>query len=298
MLWTTRQARQLRNTWLKKKCDIMLVQPHNHQVNAAKRAIQTFKAHFIRALPTTNSDFPLQLWDRLTPQVENTLNLMHPSRIDPTKSAYEAIHGPYDWNRFPLAPPGCKAIIYESPESRGSWASRGTNAWYVGPSLDHYRCNHYFVPETSAYRISGSTDLFPQHCQVPFLTWNKNLQEVINELVSTIKDMPEDKQRQVLTLVKQKLATLAFDNDRCITNPIHEWLLPPGDIQPLPRRIATTQRVEHRVEQPATQRVSPTPLTATIPITRITTAPPIMSAPNPTAKRTLKTTLRTHQQHT
>ena len=150
MLWTTRQARQLRNTWPEKKCDIMLVEPHNHRVNAAERAIQTFKAHFISALATTDSDFPLQLWDRLTPQVENTLNLMRPSRIDPTKSAYEAIHGPYDWNRFPLAPPGCKAIIYESPESRGSWASRGTDAWYVSPSLDHYRCNHYFVPETRA----------------------------------------------------------------------------------------------------------------------------------------------------
>ena len=122
--------------------------------------------------------------------------------------------------------------------------------------------------------------------------------EVIDELVSTIKDMPDDKQSRVLTLVKQKLATSAFDNDRCITNPIHEWLLPPNDIQRLPRRIAATQRVEQRVAQPAPQRVSPTPLTDTIPIPRITTAPPIMLAPNPTAKRTLKTTLRTHQQHT
>jgi hypothetical protein len=38
-----------------------------------------FKAHFISALATTNSDFPLQLWDRLTPQVKNTLNMLRPS---------------------------------------------------------------------------------------------------------------------------------------------------------------------------------------------------------------------------
>jgi hypothetical protein len=98
-----------------KKCENMLVEPHNHRVNAAERAIQTFKAHFISTLATTDSDFPLQLWDRLTPQVVSTLNMLRPSRIDPTISAYEAVHGPYDWNCFPLAPPGCKAVIYEAP---------------------------------------------------------------------------------------------------------------------------------------------------------------------------------------
>ncbi len=123
-----------------------------------------FKDHFISALATTDSEFPLQLWVRLTPQVENTLNLMRASRIDPNMLAYEAIHGPYDWNWFPLAPLGCKAIIYKSPEAQGLWGTRGTNAWYLGPSVDHYQCNHYFVPKTRAYRISGSAKLFPQHC--------------------------------------------------------------------------------------------------------------------------------------
>jgi hypothetical protein len=90
----------------------MLVEPHNHCVNAADQAIQTFKAHFISALATTDTDFPLQLWDCLTPQVVATLNMLRPSRIDPSMSAYEAVHGPYDWNRYPLAPPGCKAVLY------------------------------------------------------------------------------------------------------------------------------------------------------------------------------------------
>jgi hypothetical protein len=47
-------------------CENLLVKPNNHQVNAAERAIQTFKAHFISALATTDSEFPLQLWDLLT----------------------------------------------------------------------------------------------------------------------------------------------------------------------------------------------------------------------------------------
>ncbi len=192
-------SHQIKRFITTQECDLLLVQPHNHQVNAAECAIQTFKDHFVSALATTDSEFPLQLWDHLMPQVETTLNLMHRSRIDPTKSAYEVLHGPYDWNHFPLAPPGCKAVIYESPAQRGSWGSRGIDAWYVGPSLDHYRCCHYFVPVTRAYRISGSAELFPQHCQVPCLTMGKHLWGLTNKMVATLKTMTATKQRRVLT---------------------------------------------------------------------------------------------------
>jgi hypothetical protein len=40
-------------------CKNLLVKPNNHRVNAAKWAIQTFKAHFISALAMTDSEFPL-----------------------------------------------------------------------------------------------------------------------------------------------------------------------------------------------------------------------------------------------
>jgi hypothetical protein len=98
-------SRVIRNFLTRNNCDLMLIKTNNHCVNAAKRAIQTFEAHFISALATTDSKFPLQLWDRLTQQVETTLIMLRPSRLDPTISAYEALHGPYDWNRFLLAPP-------------------------------------------------------------------------------------------------------------------------------------------------------------------------------------------------
>jgi hypothetical protein len=187
-------TRQIKIFLTKKDCNLMLVEPHNHCVNAAERAIQTFKDHFISTLATTDSEFPLQLWDKLTSKVENTLNLMRASRIDPNMSAYEAIQGPYDWNCFPLAPPGCKAIIYESPDAQGSWGSHETNAWYLRPLVDHYRCIHYFIPETRAYQISGSAKLFPQHCQVPFLSTKDHLQELTNEMVSTLGAMKIEKQ--------------------------------------------------------------------------------------------------------
>ncbi len=135
----------------KNKFKLQFLEPHC--VNAAKLAIQTFKAAFIAALATTDSDTPLKLWDRLTPQVEDTLNLLCTSRIDPTKSAYKILNGPYDWNPYPLAPLGCKTIVHEDGDTRGSWASRGMDAFYLGPAKDHYRCNLYYIPETKAYHV-------------------------------------------------------------------------------------------------------------------------------------------------
>ncbi len=146
------------------ECKLQLVEPHNHRINAAEWAIQTFKDAFIAALATTDSEFPLQLWDRLTPQVRDTLNLIRASQINPEILAYKALNGPYDWNRYPLAPLGCKAIVYKAGDTRGLWASRCIYGWYLGPSKDHYRCALYHILETRAYCISGSTELFPQHC--------------------------------------------------------------------------------------------------------------------------------------
>ncbi len=129
---------------------MQLIEPHNHCVKAAERAIQTFKDAFIAALATTDSEFPLQLWDRLTPQVRDTLNLMQASQINPEILAYKALNGPYDWIRYPLAPLGCKAVVYKDWNTRGLWASRGIDGWYLGPSKDHYRCALYYIPETRA----------------------------------------------------------------------------------------------------------------------------------------------------
>jgi hypothetical protein len=87
----------------KKECDLQVVEPHNHRVNAAGRAIQIFKDAFIVALATTDCNFPLQLWDQLAPQVQDTLKLLRPSRINSNISAYEALNGPY-LEPLPLSP--------------------------------------------------------------------------------------------------------------------------------------------------------------------------------------------------
>jgi len=47
----------------------------------------------ISGLSTTDVDFPLQLWDKLTEQALITLNIVRTTRIDPSKFAYHQLHG-------------------------------------------------------------------------------------------------------------------------------------------------------------------------------------------------------------
>ena len=82
---------------------IQLVPPDNHRVNAAERAIATFKEHLIAGLSTVDKLCPLQLWDEFLPQVELTLNLIRFSRRNPRISANEEVYGAFDFNKTPFS---------------------------------------------------------------------------------------------------------------------------------------------------------------------------------------------------
>ena len=51
---------------------LQLFEPHNHRVNPAECAIQTFKNHTIADLSTCDEKFPLVLWCKLIKQAQDT----------------------------------------------------------------------------------------------------------------------------------------------------------------------------------------------------------------------------------
>ena len=273
-------TKHIKELLMDQQCQLQLVKPHNHRLNAAKRAIQTFKDAFIAALATTNSDFPLQLWDKITPQVQNTLNMMRVSCIDQIISAYEQLNGPYNWNQYPLAPLGCKAVIYKDGNTRGSWASKGIDGWYLGPPLDHYQCSLFYVPETQAYCISGSAELFPQHCQILNMSPHQHLHALADELRNLAAVAAStSKGRRLLKLLQSNLQNI----------------LNPPPLTATPRTEQKVTKEQQRAREEEQRVINDTPI-LTIP--RITNAPPIMQARNPTAKRALKNMTRIHQRQT
>ena len=62
----------------------------------------------------------MQLWDRLLPQAEITVNLLRQSNATPTVSAYAHMSGPFDYNKMPLAPMGCQVQVHEKTDKRGT----------------------------------------------------------------------------------------------------------------------------------------------------------------------------------
>ena len=89
------------------------------------------------------------------------------------------------------------------------WAARGTNAWLLGLSKNCYHCNLFYVPQTRAYHISGSAELFPQHCQVPNLRPIEHLEALTAELTDeTTAAASTTKGKALLHIIRTHLDTL------------------------------------------------------------------------------------------
>jgi hypothetical protein len=144
-----------------KDTQFQLVPPHVHRQNAAERAIQTFKNHFVAMLCSTDTQFPIHLWYRLIPQAVITLNPLRQSRINPKLPAHAQLNGLFDYNKTPLAPPGTKVIIHEKPDHRGSWSPHGLNGWYVWPAMERYRAHRVYCSTTGHERIGDAVEFFP-----------------------------------------------------------------------------------------------------------------------------------------
>jgi hypothetical protein len=140
----------LKNFFTTNDVDYQIVPPHCHRRNAAERAICIFKEHFVAGMASVEPDFPLQVWDRLLPQAEMTLNLLRTSRQYPQLSAAAHFHGMVDYNKTAFSPPRCKIIAHEKPAKRQTWAPHGQHGYYLGPAMHHYRCQNVYISATAS----------------------------------------------------------------------------------------------------------------------------------------------------
>ena len=76
------------------------------------------------------------------------------------------MNGQFDFRSTPLAPPGTKVVVHSKPEKQASWDPNGREAWYVDPSLNHYRCLRCYFPDTR-HEVNADTLVFFLH-DIPF----------------------------------------------------------------------------------------------------------------------------------
>jgi hypothetical protein len=178
----------LKNFMHDKDVNFQLVPPGIHRRNPAERAIRTYKNHLLAGICTTDPNFPMHLWCRLVAQANITINLLRESRINPSLSAYAQVHGAFDYNATPMAPPGIRVLTHDKPSKRPSWAPHGEEGWYIGPALEHYRCFTVYVNKTASERVSDTVEFFPVQTPMPRTSSADAAVRAAEELIAALKN--------------------------------------------------------------------------------------------------------------
>ncbi len=71
-------------------------------------------------------------------QAELTVNLLRSLKLDSTKSAWEFLNGPFNYDATPMGPPGSRIIAHAKGATCRSWDFRGIEGFYIGPAMHHY----------------------------------------------------------------------------------------------------------------------------------------------------------------
>ena len=280
----------LKSALKKHNCTYQLVPPHVHRRNAAERAIRTFKEHFLAILASCDPNFPITEWDRLLPQCLITLNLLRNSRVNPKLSAHAYLFGNFDFNKTPLAPPGTRVVIHTKPDKRASWGFHGKDGWYIGPSMNHYRCVKCYNPHTAREVDVDTVQFFPSTTKIPSVSTEDYLKQAATDIISVLQNPPSSiPSLQFGDPTKNALISIARLLNRAEPDPA-PVLSPASAATPTPRTtptptptlIATPQAVLPRV-QPQVQSLPVKPLP------RVQPAPLSSPAPHPSMKSPKKT---------
>ncbi len=119
---------------------IQYTPPDMHCTGPAKRAVHTWKNHCTAGIAGIPSLFSINIWCRLTPQSNMTLNMVHPCCLNPLLSAHKAMDGLFSFDAMPLAPLGTKVLVHLKPTQRKSWGYDSAKVWYLSHAANHYRC--------------------------------------------------------------------------------------------------------------------------------------------------------------
>ena len=138
----------------------------------------------------TDREFPTHLWCQLLEQIELQVNLIRPSRINQNRSAWEELHGNFDFNATPLAPLGTKGVIYVSPKARDTtYSDHGKEGWYIGPVFNKYRNYRLYIESTRGIRESNAVEFFPTKLRIPNNTAKDRMIAAIDDLAHELKQL-------------------------------------------------------------------------------------------------------------
>ena len=240
-----------------------LVPPGCHHRNAAEVAIRYFKAHFLSILAGVADDIPFKLWYKLLPQAEITINLLRQSNATPAVSAYAHLSGPFNYNKMPLAPMGCKVQVHEKTDTRGTWVFHSVDGWYVGTSREHYRTHRCHIKATGnqyhTERLSDTVSFQPKSITNPSIMPADKLMQAIADCAAALRGTTSPSKD--ITQLQHLLSMMTAHAHIKTTVPILPVNMP--DLQSVPR-VNTPDITHQHITRSSTLSLIPT--SATTPV--------------------------------
>ena len=90
------------------------------------------------------------------------MNLLQTSRTNPRLLTYAQIFGAFDFNATSMAPQVTKTVAHEKPNQFARWRKYGVAGWYIGPTLEQFRCYKVFVVEKRSEKIAKVVEFYLQ----------------------------------------------------------------------------------------------------------------------------------------
>ena len=116
-------------------------------------------------------------------------------------SAYNQVHGAFDYNSTPMASIGTKVILFD--HDRAKWDDKGILSFYIGPTMKHYWNFVCYNPETNKTRTHDTIQWFPHDKLFPFVPGTATMTNLLlTKLIDTLNGQPST-QDDVLALICQ-----------------------------------------------------------------------------------------------
>ncbi|KAL7481192.1 hypothetical protein ACHAW6_011790 [Cyclotella cf. meneghiniana] len=188
------------------KFQFELVPPGCHQCNAAEVAIRNFKRHFLSSTP---------------------------------------LSGPFNYNKMPLAPMGCKVQVHKKTDTQGTWAFHSIDEWYLYTSPEHYWVHNCHIKSARAERLRDTVSFLHKHITNPLVL---HADKLINALAHCkcilrrrVNNTATQELHELQTIVHQVNTAIRHTNYRVMTpNTCDGTMCKPQLELPIPRVPAPT----------------------------------------------------------
>ena len=153
----------------------------------------------------------------------------------PTVSAYQHVHGAFDYNKMPLASLGSAVQMHENKSIRRSWDVRALNGWYLGTLHEHYRCHIIFCQKTRAKQISDTVFFQHRYIMQPVVTPSNQIVKAIDDLRSALRSTINHQGHSKMSTLCQMHNILNGNNNK----PEEKWVTFANTVQA--PRVSTTK---------------------------------------------------------